>query len=67
MTCETVGKWAGLIDFKAIMELHSGLRAKESNPQERMRELEYHTQSPVSYAEDKRVFSAEVLAYEPLF
>ena len=37
----------------------ASMRAKESNPQEQMREQEYHTQSPVVYAEDKAAYGTE--------
>ena len=37
----------------------AGMRAKESNLQEQMREQEYHTQSPVAYAEDKAAYGTE--------
>lgn len=37
----------------------ASMRAKESNPQERMRGQECHTQSPVAYAEDKTAYGTE--------
>lgn len=37
----------------------ASMRAKESNPQELMREQECHTQSPVAYAEDKAAYGTE--------
>ena len=37
----------------------ASMRAKESNPQEQMREQECHTQSPVAYAEDKAAYGTE--------
>lgn len=37
----------------------ASVRAKESNPQEQMREQECHTQSPVAYAEEKVAYGTE--------
>ena len=37
----------------------ASMQAKESNPQEQMREQEYHTQSPIAYAEDKAAYGTE--------
>ena len=48
---------------KSIHEIkrmrQASMRAKESAPQEQMREQECHTQSPVAFAEDKAAYGTE--------